>query len=113
VLERAKDLAPQDEGNLEESIRIRPLKRSRKTPHRVGVRVMTSESDSLFQGKTFYGAFQEFGTAYLPPLGYMRQARDETRNTVLRIFHEVVSEAVRTTAADVRTKVVTSKGASE
>jgi HK97 gp10 family phage protein len=113
VADRARDYAPADEGDLEESIRVRPLRRSRKNAGRIGARIVTSESDNLFQGQQFYGAFQEFGTAYVQPVGYMRRARDEMKNTVARIFHDVVKEAVRTTANEVRPRVVQSKGVSE
>lgn len=45
-------------GRLARSIKIRALGRSR---NRVGMRVTTSSSDNAFSGKTFYGAFQEWG----------------------------------------------------
>jgi hypothetical protein len=46
-------------GSLRKSLRIRAFKRSRK--NRVGVWIGTSALASPFQGKQFYGAFQEFG----------------------------------------------------
>jgi HK97 gp10 family phage protein len=49
---------PKQSGKLRRSFRIRTMKRSRL---RVGARLTTSAADSLFQGKQYYGAFQEFG----------------------------------------------------
>lgn len=54
----AKRTAPKRTGALRRSIKVRAIKRSRK---RIGMRVTTSKLDSVYQGKTFYGAFQEYG----------------------------------------------------
>jgi HK97 gp10 family phage protein len=54
----ARTLAPSRTGALRRSIKVRAISRSRK---RIGVRVTTSATDNLYSGKTFYGAFQEFG----------------------------------------------------
>ena len=54
----AKSIAPKDTGKLRRAIRIRVLKRSRK---RVGARVTIGSHESMFKGKTFYAAFQEYG----------------------------------------------------
>jgi HK97 gp10 family phage protein len=112
VREKAQLFAPYDEGDLEASIKIRALKRSRKS-RRVGVRVMTSSQDNLFTGKQFYGAFLEFGTAYIAPRPYMGRARDETRMEVRRIFHAEMQRIIRETANEVRPRKTTgaSKGA--
>ena len=61
----ARAWAPHDTGDLEASIRVRALKRSRKNKDIVGSRVVTSQYDSLYKGDQFYGAFQEFGTKYM------------------------------------------------
>lgn len=53
---KAKSSAPKESGTLRKSIKLRAMKRSRV---RVGMHISTSES--MFEGKTFYGAFQEFG----------------------------------------------------
>lgn len=58
TLAAARRNSPVRAGNLRKSISIRSLPRSRA---RVGARVVTSKSNNLFTGKTFYGAFQEFG----------------------------------------------------
>ena len=54
----AKSIAPRDTGKLRRAIRIRVLKRSRK---RVGARVTIGSHESMFKGRTFYAAFQEYG----------------------------------------------------
>ena len=54
----ARRNAPRRSGVLAMSIKIKAMKRSRS---RVGVRLTTSATDSLYQGKQFHGAFQEFG----------------------------------------------------
>jgi hypothetical protein len=54
----AKKLAPKKTGALRRSIRVRATKRSRV---RIGARVTTSASDNMYSGKTFYGAFLEYG----------------------------------------------------
>jgi HK97 gp10 family phage protein len=62
ALETAIALAPVKTGALEQSLRVRAMKRSRRDGKRfdVGHTVLTGES--LFQGEQFYGGFLEFGT---------------------------------------------------
>lgn len=50
--------APVKSGRLRKAIKIRALKRSRS---RIGISVSLNKKGSMFGGKTFYGAFQEFG----------------------------------------------------
>lgn len=58
VADQAKANAPKRSGRLRRSIKVRALKRSRS---RIGSRVTSSGTDNNFKGRTFYGAFQEFG----------------------------------------------------
>lgn len=58
IQKAAQQLAPKRTGQLRRSIKVRAMRRSRV---RFGVRVVTSPGKNLFTGKTFYGAFQEFG----------------------------------------------------
>jgi HK97 gp10 family phage protein len=58
VADAIKQLAPVESGRLKRSIRVRSIRRSRV---RIGSRVTTSKLDSVYQGKTFYAAFIEFG----------------------------------------------------
>lgn len=58
VRKTAQAIAPKRTGKLKRAIRIRVLKRSRV---RVGARVTVGSHDSMFKGRTFYAAFQEYG----------------------------------------------------
>ncbi len=84
VLETAKDEVPKDTRDLERSLKIRALKRSRRNRGVVGVRVVTG--DQFFTGDTFYGGFLEYGTQDIIPFGFMRAANDQNRDTVRNIF---------------------------
>ena len=58
IQKTARAIAPKETGKLRRAIRIRVLKRSRK---RVGARVTIGAHESMFKGRTFYAAFQEYG----------------------------------------------------
>lgn len=58
VMQQARANAPVKTGALKKSIKVRAIKRSRT---RIGVRISTTGLESVFQGKQFYGAFQEYG----------------------------------------------------
>lgn len=73
----ARALAPKKSGKLSRSIRIRSIRRSRKV---VGARVTTSSRDNQFSGKTFYGAFQEWGWK----TGARKHALDRTARRMAR-----------------------------
>ncbi len=57
-LQTARRVAPKASGRLRRSIKVRSIARSRT---RIGAKVTTSASDSLYSGETFYGGFQEWG----------------------------------------------------
>ncbi len=59
ILSAAKARAPRDTGALKKSLRIKAFKRTRKG--KVGFSIGTSSLGSAYQGKQFYGAFQEYG----------------------------------------------------
>jgi len=59
VLPTAKQLAPKDTGTLRKSLKVRVLRATRKGVKKLDV--TTNKSNNLYTGKTFYGAFQEFG----------------------------------------------------
>jgi HK97 gp10 family phage protein len=98
----ARAMAPRRTGRLRQSIRIRVLKRSRK---RVGARITTNQSDNQFTGKTFYGAFQEFGwktgkrgSPNRRPVAarkFMKNAIAAHRDQALDIFRGVLRDHVR------------------
>ena len=58
TLAAAKSNAPKRSGRLQRSIKIRSISRTRLG---VGMRVTTSKYANQFSGRTFYGAFQEWG----------------------------------------------------
>lgn len=86
VLDRAKANVPVDKGKLKASLKLRALRRTRKFPGRVGLKIQTSGKDSLFAGEQYYGAFQEFGTADIEPSGFLKRAADESKQEVNSIF---------------------------
>lgn len=57
VLPEAKARVPVDSGDLEDSLRVQAIKRSRS---KIGHMVTTK--DGFYKGDQFYGGFQEFGT---------------------------------------------------
>lgn len=85
MLAAIKARAPVDSGDLEESLKLKAIKRTRTG---VGVTIGTSAYNSLFQGEQFYGAFQEFGTAKLPPNPFMRPGFDETKEQSVQFVGE-------------------------
>lgn len=58
----ARELAPEDTGELVASIKVRAAKRSKAKSQKNTVSVNVNTDESLFQGDTFYGGFMEFGT---------------------------------------------------
>lgn len=99
VVATAKRAAPVQFGDLEDSIKARAIKRSRR---RFGIRVGTSWRESMFTGETFYGAFIEFGTTHMDAQPFMRPAFDENHDTVFRIFQQTAGALVAEAAKEVR-----------
>ncbi len=60
TLRMARDEAPHDTGELERSLTVKALKRSRRWKWFVGSSVQTREG--MFTGDQFYGGFLEYGT---------------------------------------------------
>lgn len=86
VAAAAKLAAPVLTGALEDSIKVRALRRSRRNKGIIGVSVRTSERDSMFSGDQFYGAFQEFGTERMDPNPFLIPAMLEKEGQVKQIF---------------------------
>lgn len=70
------------------------------------MRVTTSATDNLYSGKTFYGAFQEFGwktgsrkstgaRVQIEGKNFMKRAADAKKDSALSIFREVINAYVR------------------
>lgn len=112
IVPAAKRYAPVNTGELRRAIKVRALPRSRK---RIGVRVMIGNEN--FQGKTFYGSFQEWGwksgsrkkqavvesvgvgesptkgsSKKIPGKFFLKRAADENR---LKVFHMYRAEVRR------------------
>lgn len=107
----AQDLAPRKTGRLRRSIRIRSLTRSRK---RIGARITISNKDTQFTGRTFYGAFQEFGwrpgkrlarssaaagatdqRPRVPPKEFLKRAARSASSTAVNLFNSIVSKHIQ------------------
>lgn len=105
VLPAAKRYAPSRTGLLRRNIKVRTLRRSRT---RVGARI-TIGAES-FQGKTFYGAFQEWGWRVgkrqgltkaalatrpkVPGKFFLKRAADSKRNSALIVYHAAIKRGV-------------------
>jgi HK97 gp10 family phage protein len=93
VLDQAVANAPEDTGLLKESLKVRAMKRKKG---RVGFLVQTQSGD--YQGKTFYGAFQEFGSSHQPAQGFIRQAYDERKSEAEQLILDQLWQTVVETA---------------
>ncbi len=99
TLAEAKRIAPRDTGELEESLKIRALKRSRS---RVGARVQTAKGS--FQGQTFYGGFQEWGwktgrrgsgnRTHVPGEHFLKRAAEATRHRAIAIYRKILRQEI-------------------
>lgn len=89
VAETAKSLAPQDEGEMAKSIKVRALKAKRGS---INIGVLTQSSD--FKGD-FHSAFVELGyhkgETYVPPQPFLRPALQQNEQRVIT----EVAQAVR------------------
>ena len=106
----AKQIAPRKTGLLAKSIKVRAIKRSRT---KVGVMVTTGSSSNLFTGKTFYGAFQEWGwkVGKRPGKGspdarrkvqgkfFLKKAANSTSGEVGRVASETMRTEIEKTIA--------------
>ena len=111
VLATARQRVPSDEGDLERSLKVRALKRSR---NRVGHQVLVS--DGLFEGDEFYGGFVEFGTQQrfhkttgksvgrIDPgdFDFLRPSLYENRTTVLQIFNNTMRSELQQIAREAK-----------
>lgn len=85
-------------GTLKRSIKVRATKRSRRF---IGIDVLMGEGD--FKGEVYYGAFQEYGSRYHRPQGFLRKAHDtkegEARAKAIEILKQLVDEETRKLAS--------------
>ena len=91
VLPDAKAMAPRDEGDLEKSLTVRSVPRSRK---QFGHRVQTR--DGFFQGDEYYAGFQEFGWDDKPEGDpFLRPALYSNEGRIRKTFKVAVGEFIR------------------
>jgi HK97 gp10 family phage protein len=107
----AQDLAPKKTGRLRRSIRIRSLTRTKK---KIGSRITISKKDNQYTGRTFYGAFQEFGwkpgkrltmkaaiagatrdSQKVPPKEFMRRSAKNGARDAVTLFNSIVSKHIQ------------------
>ncbi len=79
ILKVAKQKVPVDTGALKKDLKVRAMKRKKG---RYGVLIGTAAGWG--KGKTFYGAYLEFGTSKRPAKPFLRPAFDETKEAVIR-----------------------------
>lgn len=106
----AKNNAPVKTGALRRSLKVRAGKRTRK--NLVRAVVQTGASDNLFKGKTYYGAFQEFGwksgkrgsssRRQISGKHYIQAAYDSTAATAKEQALEEIKKGIEFAAWEIR-----------
>lgn len=114
----AKQTVPKKTGLLRKSIKVRAIKRTRT---KIGVNVTTGKTASLFTGKTYYGAFQEWGWKVgkrpgkgsadnrrkIPGKFFLKKAATSSAGEVGRVASETIkSEIEKSMAKNVLKKTV-------
>lgn len=90
ILAKAKELAPKDKGDLAKAIKLRAAVKRKRGVIALEVRVGEGE----FQGKTFYGGMQEYGTSKIQPHPFMRPAFDEGKDQAMTTAKEEILAGV-------------------
>lgn len=106
VEDRAKAMAPVDDGDLRESIKT---KKPRAKRARGSARFVRQSGIELLTGPTTlkggsYGYFQEFGTVHSSPQPFMRPAADSQAPKVIEIVSEELAAAVMASLKRARKK---------
>ena len=86
TLQRTKTIVPKETGRLSESLKVKPIKRSRV---KIGYQVLTGTREELgipAGKKGYYPMAIETGTKNRPAKPYMRPALDQTENQVLGVI---------------------------
>lgn len=91
ILMQSRVNAPVDTGTLRRSIKIKAITRSRK---RIGVKVTTGTAKSAYQGKQFYGAFQEYGTKKMAGKHFMKRAAESKSKEAVAIFADEAAKEI-------------------
>lgn len=95
VTAHAQDFCPVRTGKLRKSIKTSV--RKPRNPWRV--RVETRAGQGHYKGKTFYGAFVEFGTKFARPHPFMAPALDAGGPEAVRVARAAILEGVEEEAA--------------
>lgn len=90
ILPEAKAMVPVDTGQLEGSLKVKALARSRRV---FGVAVVAGEG--FFKGEEFYGGFVEFGTKHMEADPFLRPAGYANREKVLRLVVQDVKDQIK------------------
>ena len=96
IEDKAKALAPVEDGALRDSIKTKNAKAQRvkgsaRFQRQTGISILTGPT-TLKGGS--YGYFQEFGTVHAPPQPFMRPAADSEGAKVIEIVAEELRAAI-------------------
>jgi HK97 gp10 family phage protein len=89
MLKQAKANAPVDTGAIKKAIRLKSAPRSRQT---LGLDLQIGEQN--YVGKTFVGAFHEFGTSKMEPRPFMRPAYDSHKSKARTNTMEAIKKLI-------------------
>lgn len=111
IEDRAKALAPVDDGALRESITTKNAKAQRqrgsvKFERQTGVEILTGPTGRQEGG---YGAFQEFGTVNMAANPFMRPAADTEGQNVVNEVVDIIADEMAKSAARARKKAAKGK----
>ena len=103
--DKAKALAPVEEGDLRDSIKTKNAKARRvrgsaRYQRQTGISILTGPTTPT--GK--HGYFQEFGTVDAPPQPFMRPAADSEGENVIAIVSDELRDAIDKSLARARKK---------
>ncbi|MFQ5625591.1 MAG: HK97-gp10 family putative phage morphogenesis protein [Methyloligellaceae bacterium] len=101
VLKQARQTAPRGSGALRRGIKLRSIKRTRKS---IGVIVRLPKREELgipADAKYYYPAAHEFGTKHIPAKRFLRAALYENEKRFFSIVRDVLKKEL-TTDRDVR-----------
>ena len=103
IEDKAKALAPVEEGDLRDSIKTKnaKAKQSRKLGSKSGIEILTGPT-AIKGGNPAY--FQEFGTVHAPPQPFMRPAADSEGPQVMKIVADELRDAIDKSVARARKK---------
>lgn len=92
IQEEARRLVPRKSGLLRKSIKVRVPKKKRR-----GEIIISVQTGSLgdFKGKSFYGAFVEYGTSKMAARPFMRPAADNKKQAATDAIVQSIREGIR------------------